>query len=1065
MTKVVHVFTRSTDRNKNTYPSPSSYQITLPEKIDDVTQIQISTLELPQNRTHMTVEPDANDRIWFSEGLKLDLGESDGAGSVLRSDVDGIVGLNMSNNQLCLREADATNFVVGVPAYLCPITSVDSGTGIVTTLDSSANYACYAAWRTSVLATLNPPAPRVVCASTTYEELFDGATSTVRVLADASQFANSFVHCPPLSVEELCDYLTFAFQNYTTYFGATRPRLTYQFIYSRGRVQIDCGETVSAVLHFPTTVNAALTAHYGTQYPEFATRMALNSVGGNVTSLGYMLGFASPQARTTWVVRTDPGIVSTHKNIKAGARPRFLFEARLRPGIYSQQTLSTSLPIAMNPLAFPDTTGKPGCGYFGFRDSLGVEKLVLVSPGQYTPETFGRALSYLLTRLDSQGLFHASSRFSYRGTPLDAAAARPSLDLSGTVAYNVRYDYVTAKFTIEAKYTSDAQPNDPSGNPVVLDAARPGPIFALYFRPATLAKIATQIADLSTLASSSQVDRFANVLGFEIRDYVGKSSYASDFSTYLPFIPTTLSQGGALGASRPGTLASSLPTDLGLSSAPYGAGPSPYMHPSGRYSATGNSPSTNGLNLTVNSDSGAALPPTFQKKAKVRTDGLKVTVANDGALATDYSIAAASANYSTNSFVVGDATYTSPLRPSNVLLQVSDASYASGSAVQGLSLVHAGSGLDAASDVSFNAIPSYQALRKGVVSASTTDTTATFSSHKTHQSSTGLAATTGAPLGFQVGEVVQIRCAQEALCTDAAAVVGQVTLGAASVDRGFPFTTYTHSGVYTLVAGNYHVVLGGDYDAVLRVVTDASGVEVLSTVESGSNYYSGDTYYLSKPIRYAPFSAVVTQLPNAGAQFVDSTNASGEQFYSTLPLLGSATSCVPSRYSDGTVVRARIPSSLIDNGFGHFQSTGYLDPVRTAFHVEDETTSGTRAASAHQLVGIGPSTTPMAANVEFPNHMDLAPVPYILVCFPSMGSYIQTQLTDDLSGRSRRDVVGKIVIGAPVAMSKTSPMSIYLNKAQIRDLTIEFRLPDNETLYNFHGVEHTLTLSFVTEPR
>lgn len=1040
--------------------TPSSYTIRLPETVRNVTQIQLSTLELPTSQTHMTVETDVNDRIWFSEGLKLDLGETDGAGSLLKTDVNGVSGLNLRNNQLCVREGAATNYIVGVPAYLCPITAVHVGTGVITCVDTSANYNCYLAWS---LATPSAPKLRVVAHNAAYDEILDTATFAVRVPGDAALFANSFICCPPLSAEELASYLTFAFQNYTAYFGGSAPQNGYSVAYRDGYMTFLTSRlTVAASLHFPTTPNASVALHYGAQYPDFADRTPLNGAGQTITSLGYLLGFA-PNARfRSWTEIAPGGSRTTFSGIVANSAPRFLFEARLLPGIYTQQTLSAALPIALNPLYFPRSDNLPGFGYVGFRDSLGNEKLAIVPPGQYTVETFCRSLSYLLTRLDEQGLFYATSRFSYRGTPLDGnSGARPSITFSNQVVYDVNYDFTTSKFTIRSGYLDTAQPNDPSGNPLSL-SAKDGPAFGLYFRPASLSKIAARVTDLSSLVATSQVDRLANVLGFEIQDYVGQHTYAAPNASHVPRVASTLSQGAAFTAVRPKTLAYSRPSELGVSSAPHGAGPPQYMYPSGRYTATGNSPATNGLNLVSGSDTGHAAAPTFGKKAGIRTDGLKLTVTNDGQAASDYTVSVPSSYYAINMYVVGDAAYTSPQRPGSVLFKVDSVVQTSGAAVSTVQLIDAGSGLSAQVDVSFNEILAHGQYRKGVRSTSAPDPTCTFSNHAIYESSTRLAATLGEPLGFQVGDLVQVRCAQEALSVEAAAPGTQVTIPFTGPNRSIPeSTTYAPSGG-SITTGEYHVVLGGNYDAVVQVVEDGSGTQLLSVVDPGTQYYAGDTYYLSKAIRYAGFSGLVTQLPNAGGHFIDATNASNEQFYSSVPLLSSSTACVAGRYSDGTVVRARIPSSLRENGFGHFQSMRFELPVRTDFHMQDgRRGSKLRQYSAHALVGLGTTYVAMQANVEFPAHMDVAPVPYIIVAMPSLQPFLRTQIMG--STTTRQDVLGKVILGAPVAISKTSPLSLYLDHATIDRLRIEFRLPDNETRYNFHGLDHTFTLSVVED--
>lgn len=1069
MPSVTHVFVRSKDRD-SLYSSPSSYRIQLPRKLDNVSKIQVSSLELPSNNTHMTIEEDVNDRFWFSEGLKIDLGEGTDSGAgptTLKSDVDGISGLDLANNHICIRE-DTTAFTVAVPAYLCPILSVNGGTGALTILDSIDSYACYEAWRTST-SLENVPQLQIVCPHTGYSEIFDG--SAVTVPGDSALFANSFVYCPPLSVEEICSYLTYCYRNFTTYFGASMPTNQYTFEYIRGRVQVHKTGSVSATkLHFPTTGNATTTLFYGTQYPNFTTRNSLNSSGGTITSLGYMLGFNSNTRSTTWTLRAQNS-TRTFTGFRSVQEPRFLFEARLLPGIYSQQTLSTSIPIAMNPLYFPQTSSVPGFCYFGFRDSLGIEKLAIIHSGQYTVESLCRSLSYLLTRLDSRGLFHSQDRFAYLGTPLDGMSVdRPALDFGVKVVYNVRYNFTTSKFTIESAFTSAAQVNDPSGNTITVDTDRPAPTFDLLFQPSSLSKIAAQVTDLSTLCTSSNVDRITNVLGFEIQDYLNKSAFTSTKASYIPRIPCTLSQGGYFTVSRPRTFGYLGPDELGLgTSTSYGAGLPTYFYPSGQYAMVGNSPTTQSLNLTTQTNSGLSLSEVNEeyasKKGSHASNPLRVTITNDGQISGDYTIATAGTAYSTQIFVVGDSTYTSPQRPASTIFQVTDVSYASGTAVNALTLVTPGTGMTAASDVSFNEIVSYGILRKGACNSSTTDTTCTFSGHSQYQSSTNLAMSTSRPFGFQVGDLTQIRCVDDSTLVVTASITATMTVTATTSQRGVSSaTTYAHAGVSPLIAGNYHILRGGNYDCVLEVTTSGgAGVAVLTVVENGSGYYAGDTYPLSRPIRYEPFTGIVTQICNSGGQFVDVDNSNNEHFYASLPLLPHSQSMVAGRYCDGATIRMRVPSNLRHGGFGHAQSVHTLSPVRTDFHMEDWD-RGIRQYSAHDTIGLGEQYLSITQNPEFPHDMDVAPVPYLLLCIKNLTPYTQTQMIGNhVDSLPSQDVVGKVVIGAPIAINKTSPLSLELNRANISFVDVEFRLPNNQQLYNFHGLEHALTLSFQQE--
>jgi hypothetical protein len=248
--------------------------------------------------------------------------------------------------------------------------------------------------------------------------------------------------------------LTYAFANYTTYKPAQATFMTnrYTFEYFRGKVRIVVSSLSSSSvvprLVFPTNTNPAQTADYGSQNNGFATRMLLNNPTPQCTTLGYMLGLTSGVSAAT-----KNFVYKDHQEPRFGffanTEPRFLFEARLAPGMYSVQDLTTYLPIAMNPLNFeaPSSTSSvataTGSCYFAFQDSRGLESLIIINSGQYTPETFCQALEHALNRMDSQGAYYSAyaNRFAYNNVSLnyDPDTQWQVLEIPAAVVYNVVY--------------------------------------------------------------------------------------------------------------------------------------------------------------------------------------------------------------------------------------------------------------------------------------------------------------------------------------------------------------------------------------------------------------------------------------------------------------------------------------------------------------------------------------------------------------------------------------------------------------------------------------------------
>ena len=54
-----------------------------------------------------------------------------------------------------------------------------------------------------------------------------------------------------------------------------------------------------------------------------------------------------------------------------------------------------------------------------------------------------------------------------------------------------------------------------------------------------------------------------------------------------------------------------------------------------------------------------------------------------------------------------------------------------------------------------------------------------------------------------------------------------------------------------------------------------------------------------------------------------------------------------------------------------------------------------------------------------------------------------------------------MVLGAPTSIVRGLLSSVEFAKQRIGRLELAFYMPDGQTLYDFHGLEHSLTLNFM----
>lgn len=1051
-TRLFSVSLRSSDRDETIYPTASHYALEFPA-IDNVVGVQVASIELPEYDTHYTIQTNLNDKFTFSEGLRIDFN------SVVSS-VDQISGLDLFPNQVCIREG-SNNFVVSIPAYLTEITSFSSNNLVTPDLACDAGWRkCWLDWQAS-----NPTAPAlsVVCSTAGYvgQLVANSLGTKLSITADEAKFRYGYVHLPPVSTAEICSFLSFAFQNYSTYSStpSSRPS-TYTFAYKHGRVCVESTNTTSS-LHFVTTANAAQTPWYGSQNNGFATRMMLNNAAPGITSMMYMLGFSSSNRQTSQLKVLRRQAELTVSGFIADQPPRFLFEARLPQGVYTPADLVTQLPIAMNPLNFVQTSSQMGAGYFGFCDSTGRESLIVINSGRYTPETLCQAVEYALNRQDVNAPYYSTNRFSYGAVMLNFtdAQAWPNLTESAVV-YSVVYDYTTQKFTIMSA-SATVKPFDPSTATVLSSQA--GPVFGLLFDPTSVARIAAQVSDLSSMCVSANLDRMSKTFGMAMKDYKSANQYVSDKQVFIPKIDFPLSvNGDVFRFATPSTMG------IGGSATSVGAGTPKYLFPAGTYAVTGATPPVRSINLSSQCQPSMTSTTTNYSTLDIGAPNLTITV--PGYFVGDYTISSAGSNLAVGTYLAMDESGTGDVSASSTIVRVDTVTYDSTAALATFTVMDVGVGTQRTGKY-FDGIYSDDMLRMTTITnMATTKPHMLISQHANQVSSTNKAYMTTKPFGFQISDIVHARCISSALMTAPAEVTRVLTVPQwLGPNRGLLVgQSYATTGSTNLAVNQFYLVAGGGRNAVVQ----ATSTTAVKVVEAGSQFYQSPltpgtqlTFNIRGPIMYHAWQGIVVQQANSGAHFTDSNNSEREQFMACVPYLSQNLSCTPAKTVDGACIRLRVPSTFNQNQSpspvylsGNLNFVNEFYQARLDVHIED--LAGLKANHAGTILGVGKANLAMSSTLSMPNAINLDAVSYVMLKFIGLNNQRSNQIhwTDS---KMLGDLVTKVVLGAPTSIVRGLLSSVEFAKQRIGRLELAFYMPDGQTLYDFHGLEHSLTLNFM----
>lgn len=747
----------------------------------------------------------------------------------------------------------------------------------------------------------------------------------------------------------------------------------------------------------------------------------------------------------------------------------------------------------MNPLHFSSAlnTTTTGACYFGFIDSAKNERIIVVNEGKYTPETFCQALEYAFNRMDENGPYYSKNRFAYRGASLNHEEGQswPALDLDNTVVYNVTYDFDSNKFTIESSWTSSVHPLDAS-SPTTLDTARPAPTFDLVFEPASLARMASQVSNLSDLCVASNIDRIANALGFNLQEYSAQSSYTSELETYIPRIVFPLSKGFPASGTQY-LFKEENPEYLGVhatksSRVATSCGTPTYMFPNGRYRATGFNPVRQNLNISTGATfSHESLAAHYATSKSTRPE---LDIVNYGFRSVDYTLHVANkgAKLSQNMYLAINNTNAASDPDAATIMKIDTINVGSTHEVSTFSIIDVGTGSQNSVTRSFIPIEAGDNVRcHSVTNTSTNERCMLVTTHtnglgtQTNSVGSGCEAyMTTRPFGNQVGDVVTTKYLSDTFISGV--YVGTtpafMTGATLSTDQGLAIGDVFTLTDGTVTAGNYHLVLGGDRNALV-VVTNSGGVGFgqVRVVESGSSLVPTTPYELSHPIFPFEFEGIVVQQCNSGGHFQDSDNTQREQFLTSVPNLPSNTSCVAAKTVDGACMRMRIPYGLEPNEAagagaafprsGNVQRIASFAPPRVGFHIEDNNASTKiKAGHAQDVMGLGRRDLAMDYTLTLPNAMNVDPVHYVMVKFSGLNSRRGEQL-HYANGHLLRDVVGKVILGAPTTLVRSLVNKIEITPQTLTQVEVSFYLPDGKTKYKFHGLDHTLTLNLILQER
>jgi hypothetical protein len=471
-----------------------------------------------------------------------------------------------------------------------------------------------------------------------------------------------------------------------------RPSNRYRFVYEGARIRLEVvgDATVEIAFNQETSGNYAWHGMHEVISSGSSSTVAAATLGSSATAptgsaakvrnLWNQLGFQWQTSTYAFAISEKtglggrPGTLRSFNGVLANQPVTGAFETRVDPAHYTAATLATAISGAMNMDRAAGTAADPDlCSAgFAFIDSVGIRKTALISAGSRTPHQLAEALSMVLNRLDSRGIYAETAElFTVNeddASLADAQGAGGYATEKRNLFYRVVYSATTGKFTVENRevdsfslVNATTYPPTAHGRPLVqYPATVTRAPFSISFKAADIAVAASTVG-----ATKIDTAVAARMLGFVAERTYSGTQVTSENDVLYPSYEETVSRGlrsdvsstySACGRpldSAPGTSFWQNRVDF------RGAGPDARVYPRFVYTINGSQYNDKKFTITASHPSVASSVSQgvgAQKNSDYSNNDLTadVTAADSNRVVTALAVNAAGTDYRTGDLVVID---------------------------------------------------------------------------------------------------------------------------------------------------------------------------------------------------------------------------------------------------------------------------------------------------------------------------------------------------------------------------------------------------------------------------
>lgn len=349
----------SSERNKTRYPAPNRYEMALPQSMQRVRQVMLSSLEFAA--VQRNVEAPGAD-LPFGEGAQIQ-------GGMFRDDA----GNDHFENEVVVvrRDGEAcASAVVALPLDLNGIVSHDGSA----TLTTASPHGLALALRVGLRLAIVGAGCEIPLTCDTVSVVDENSFTLQTTCVDAALLVGCWVHVQPLLQADVLALLQAGLPCYTvdvTDEGGLRWRAPHRF-------DVVLGATTAAAL-------------------------GLAIAGGARSRCAVVLEATAPRAE-----EEGSRCAADSWQVQGRAPPALLARLPPRPAqSYDIPSFSSGMATAMNGIVLPHGKAHSFC----IRTGNGVPHMVSIKPGQYTAEQLASAVQHALNRAcdtDTDGAFHVA---------------------------------------------------------------------------------------------------------------------------------------------------------------------------------------------------------------------------------------------------------------------------------------------------------------------------------------------------------------------------------------------------------------------------------------------------------------------------------------------------------------------------------------------------------------------------------------------------------------------------------------------------------------------------------